>query len=69
MTAPLKICSKCQNTKEYKEYFKIQCTDFDEYLKCQSKCVSSERKTPVECINDSACIGKCESKCKNVWPG
>ena len=66
------FCTKCVKDKKYKEYFQIQCTDFNKYLKCQSKCVSSKSnavKTAFECIRNPACARKCESNCKKVWPG
>ena len=66
------FCTKCVKDKKYKEYFQIQCTDFEKYMKCQSKCVSSKIngiKTPFECIRNPACAKKCESNCKKSWPG
>ena len=63
------ICTKCVKTSKYKQYFLIKCADYNEYLECQSKCVTSEAKTPFECIRNSGCVQKCESKCKKFWPG
>ena len=65
----LGVCNKCGKSGEYKEYFQIQCTNFDQYMKCQSKCVSSEAKSPFDCIKNSTCSKKCESRCKKCWPG
>ena len=62
-------CNKCVKDKEYKDYYQILCADFDKYLKCQSKCVSSEAKTPFECIKTPTCVKTCESNCKKLWPG
>ena len=63
------FCNKCGNSGKYKEYFQIQCTNFDQYLKCQSKCVILEAKSPFDCTKNSVCRKKCESRCKTFWPG
>ena len=63
------VCKKCGKAKEDKEYFQIQCANFDQYFDCQSKCVKSESKSPFECNRNSGCSKKCESRCKKLWPG
>ena len=62
------FCNECVKDKDYKDYYQILCADFDEYLECQSKCVSSEVKTPFECIQTPTCVKTCESNCKKLWP-
>ena len=62
------VCTKCVKDPNYKEYYQIQCANFDEYLKCQSKCVASKEKSPFKCIQNPACLKNCESICKKLWP-
>ena len=63
------VCTKCTKDKEHKEYFQIQCTDFNKYLKCQSKCVTSAGKNSYRCFKNHTCLKKCELSCKKLWPG
>ena len=63
------VCAKCTKNKEHKEYFQIQCADFNKYVKCQSKCVSSQEKVPSKCFHSPECLRICESKCRKLWPG
>ena len=63
------VCTTCVKDPNYKEYYQIQCANFDEYLKCQSKCVASKEKSPFKCIQNPSCLKNCESSCKKLWPG
>ena len=59
-------CAKCLNRSDT---CKGKCTAHKKYYECQEKCVISTGKDARSCIDDVSCRKKCNSKCKQLWPG